>query len=415
MKSIQQSTFSKDFVLVVLGQIISILGAALLRFALSLYVLDLTGRADLFAGLLAVSSIPLLLSPIGGALADRFNRRNLMVLFDIISGLVISCLFLFLSIQEPSIIVIGVAMTLLALISALYTPAVLASIPLLVIDSKLEQANGIVQGIQALSQVAAPVLGGVLYSMLPLKTLVIVSAILFFCSAILEMFITIPFEKQAQQQPIIKDLQVGFQYVGQHTFILKSIVLAASLNFLLTPFFIIGVPIILRMAMQTSDVLYGIAMGVIDLATIIGALSIGLFAKRLRMNLLYKWLLVIALFALPIAFTVTPFVLQQSFTLSFLIFTGCSIAIAMLITVLSIFVITAVQKQTPNEHLGKVMAIITASAQCIAPFGQILYGIIFEATQNTMYWSVLLMSLAVLLLAFLAKKMWQHAESEEAL
>ncbi|WP_107841062.1 MFS transporter [Metasolibacillus meyeri] len=409
------SNFSKDFLLVVLGQIISILGAAFLRFALSLYVLDLTGRADLFAGLLALSSIPILLSPFGGALADRFNRRNLMVLFDMISSAIICGLFLSLFMQEPSIIVIGIVMTLLGLISALYTPAVIASIPLLVADNKLEQANGIVQGIQALSQVAAPVLGGVFYALLPFKTLVLISAILFFCSAILEMFITIPFVKQTQQPSILKDLKIGFLYVGKHSFIVKCIVLAASLNFLLIPFFIVGVPIILRIAMQASDMFYGIAMGMIDFATIIGALSIGLFVKHLRMKFLYKWLAIIALLALPIAFSVTPFLLQHSFALSFLIFASCSMTIAILITVLSIFVITAVQKQTPNAHLGKVMAIITASAQCTAPFGQILYGIVFEATQPAMYWSLLLMSCAVLLLALLAKKMWQQTESEATL
>ena len=70
----------------VVGQIISILGSALLRFALSLFVLDITGRADLFAVLFAISSLPVLLTPFGGAIADRFNRRNLMVLFDFISS-----------------------------------------------------------------------------------------------------------------------------------------------------------------------------------------------------------------------------------------------------------------------------------------------------------------------------------------
>ena len=79
----------KDFNLMVLGQIISILGAALLRFALSLYVLDLTGRADLFATLYAVSNIPLLLTPLGGAIADRYNRRNLMVIYDFTSSFII--------------------------------------------------------------------------------------------------------------------------------------------------------------------------------------------------------------------------------------------------------------------------------------------------------------------------------------
>ena len=75
--SIQSSL--KDFHLMVSGQIITILGSTLLRFALSLYVLDITGRADIFAGLYAVTSIPFLLAPLG-AIADRFNRRNVMVI-----------------------------------------------------------------------------------------------------------------------------------------------------------------------------------------------------------------------------------------------------------------------------------------------------------------------------------------------
>lgn len=49
---VKEKGFSKDFIIMVVGQIISILGSALLRFALSLFVLDITGRADLFAVLL---------------------------------------------------------------------------------------------------------------------------------------------------------------------------------------------------------------------------------------------------------------------------------------------------------------------------------------------------------------------------
>ncbi|MBL1704266.1 MFS transporter, partial [Klebsiella pneumoniae] len=78
MISISIKPSMKDFYLMVSGQIITILGSTLLRFALSLYVLDLTGRADIFAGLDAITSIPFLLAPLGGAIAYRFNRRNLM-------------------------------------------------------------------------------------------------------------------------------------------------------------------------------------------------------------------------------------------------------------------------------------------------------------------------------------------------
>ncbi len=121
--------FSKDFKILVFGQIISILGSALLRFALSLFVLDVTGRADLFAVLFAISSIPILLTPFGGALADRFNRRHLMVLFDAISCVVVLIFYITLWTEYHSVLGIGVVMVLLSIISAMYSPAVIASIP----------------------------------------------------------------------------------------------------------------------------------------------------------------------------------------------------------------------------------------------------------------------------------------------
>ncbi|MEC3052430.1 MFS transporter, partial [Bacillus tropicus] len=185
------------------GQIITILGSTLLRFALSLYVLDITGRADIFAGLYAVTSIPFLLAPLGGAIADRFNRRNVMVIFDFINAAIVLSFIVLLFIGSVSILLIGTIMFLLAIISAMYSPVVMASIPQLVPEKKLEQANGIVNGVQALSNIVAPVLGGILYGIIGLKTLVIISCLAFFLSAILEMFITIPFIKRVQESHII--------------------------------------------------------------------------------------------------------------------------------------------------------------------------------------------------------------------
>lgn len=60
--------FSRDFTLMILGQIISLFGNAILRFALSLYVLDTTGSAAAFGGILAVSMVPTILcSPLGAS------------------------------------------------------------------------------------------------------------------------------------------------------------------------------------------------------------------------------------------------------------------------------------------------------------------------------------------------------------
>lgn len=409
--------FPKDFNLMVLGQIVSILGSALLRFALSLYVLDLTGRADIFATMYAISNIPLLLSPLGGAIADRFNRRNLMVLYDLISSIIILCFILLLTAGNTSVILIGVVMVLLATISSMYSPTVMASIPLLVAENKLEHANGIVNGVQALSGIAAPVLGGVLYGIMGLKVLIVLSCIAFFLSAILEIFIKIPYVKREQDKhivpTIVTDMKVGFIYVVKKPFILKCMILAALLNFILTPFFVVGGPIILRVTMQSSDTMYGIGMGLIEFATILGALSIGFFAKKMQMKRLYYWLLMIALLIVPMALAITPYMLGFGYYPSFILFILCAILIAMTMTIISIFVITVVQKKTPNENLGKVMAIIMAVSQCTAPVGQIIYGLIFEAFGLKVYIPTLLVCIAMILIAGVTKRILR-SEGETA-
>lgn len=103
------------------------------------------------------------------------------------------------------------------------------------------------------------------------------------------MFITIPFIKRVQESHIIptivRDMKGGFIYVLKQSFILKSMLLAALLNLILTPLFVVGAPIIIRVTMESSHTLYGIGMGLIDFATIIGALSIGFCEKATDANI----------------------------------------------------------------------------------------------------------------------------------
>ena len=403
----------KNFRLMVLGQIISILGSALLRFALSLYVLDTTGSESLFATMFAISNIPLLLAPLGGAIADRFNRRNLMVIFDFTSS-VIGLSFIFLiDTGKISVFLTGATMVLLSIVSA---PAVTASIPLLVESRKLEGANGIVQAVQALSAVAAPVLGGILYGTMGLGIVVAVSSLSFFLSAVMEIFIRIPYEKRQWSgriaATIAGDMKEGFSYVVKQGFIRRIGLIACLINLLLTPYFVVGAPIVLRVTMHSSDTLYGIGMGLINFATILGALSIGFFAKKMRLKTLHRWLLGCALLMLLMAVSLLPFMLGTGYATSFVLFMMGAVPIAAIMTIISIYIITKVQKITPNENLGKVMAILTAAAQCAAPLGQVLYGVIFEKWSARVFIPTFFVCIATLLLGVLTWGLLGHEREE---
>ncbi|MDR1961705.1 MAG: MFS transporter [Gracilibacteraceae bacterium] len=409
MKKAEKSSWPQpqSFRLMVTGQAITVFGTSLLRFALSLYVLDITGRADLFAALLAVSSVPILLAPLGGAISDRYSRKILMVLYDTGCCIVTFAFLFILASGGASVFVVGVVMIILGIVGAMETPNVSACIPQLVTKEQLQSANGMVQAVQSLSGIAAPIIGGILYGAWDLRILVTISGMAFALAAIMEACIKIPFMKRVRTGGMVRtiaaDLKDGFAYVWKDSFNRKLTVMAALLNLALVPCFIVAAPLVLRVTLNSGDTLYGIGMGAVEAAMILGALLVGVFSKKMRVNTIWRWVLGIALLFVPLSLSLIPFVIDMGFWPPFFVFTLCIMLMAAATTILSIFVIVKIQVKTPNEHLGKVMAIIQAVAQCAAPIGQLIYGIMFERFASAVYIPLLLAGIFTAGIAFMSK------------
>lgn len=408
--SIYQTSF--NFIKLVTGQAVSVFGASLLRFALSLYVLDITGRADIYATLFAISNLPVLLSPIAGALADRFNRKTIMVGLDVANGffsLLLLASFLF---NQSTLIIITIAMILFGFVGAMDTPVVTAIIPSIASTEKLESANGILQGVQSLSGIVAPILGGLLYNMIGIHNILIITTITFFLTALLETRILVPKNNSGYSGNIFRvlasDLKDGFRYTSSHSFIRKTMLISMGLNFALTPLFIVGVPYILRVTMNLDTGLYGVGIGIIEFATILGALLVGVVSKKLKVSNFYLWILFITILLIPIALSTTPIMLQVGTLPAFMLFVVCAVPLSACLSIVSIFAISKVQKITPINHLGKVMSMIMAAAQCVAPIGQILYGIEFEVFQDTVYIPIIITFLATLFLSIVSKILYRN-------
>lgn len=101
-----QKLFTKNFMLLILGQLTSLFGNFILKLALSMYVLEITGSAAIFAGILSIATIPtIILSPLGGILADRANRRNIMVALDTLTGISVLSTTLLLSAKNDMVMI----------------------------------------------------------------------------------------------------------------------------------------------------------------------------------------------------------------------------------------------------------------------------------------------------------------------
>lgn len=184
---------NKNFIIIVIGQIISLFGNAIQRFSMSLYLLEFTGSTATFANILAISTIPyILFAPIAGMLSDRVNKKKIMIYLDFFCSFLIGGYAIILLNGRDHEVIVAIVMFMLSICFTLYGPAVTSSIPQIVEEDKLTSANGVINQVGSIVNFAGPILAGVLYGIVGIKAIVIINSISFFASAIMELFLDIP-------------------------------------------------------------------------------------------------------------------------------------------------------------------------------------------------------------------------------
>ena len=382
-----QKLFNRDFTLVAIGQLISLFGNAILRFALALYVLDATGSAAVFGTVTAIAVIPtILLSPFGGILSDRVNRRNIMVSLDFATAALALGLGLLLS-EENAVALITVTLLLLSVIQACYTPSVNSSVPLLQAEGNLVKANAVVSQVAMLANLIGPVLGGVLYGLFGAMPIILVSGVCFFLSAVLELFIHIPFQpldaKTSILQIVKDDLRESIRFITREQLdILRITLMIAVYSLFVVSTITVGLPYMVRTVLGLSSQLYGAAEGLMAAAGIAGGIASGFLAGRLKTSRLY-WLLVLSGAALvPVG---AAFLLDCGPMTCYIVITICIMAMQLLIALFSIFMLSLAQGRTPSHLLGKMTAYIMTLTMCAQPVGQALYGVLFDRFAGSLY------------------------------
>lgn len=381
----KQKLFHRDFTLMVLGQIASLFGNSILRFCLSLYVLDLTGSAAAFGGILAVSMIPtVLLSPIGGILSDRMNRRNIMTALDFTTSAFILLFMLFLG-NTQNLFFIGLFMVLLSIIQSFYQPSVQSSIPLLACPDNLMKANGVVVQVNALSNLVGPILGGLFYGLFGLSPILTASCLCFFASAVMELFLHIPFVRQPRAGGFLAsaagDVKGAFHFLSKdNPGLLKLLFLLAALNLFLSSMITVGLPYLIKVFLGLSDLHYGFAEGALAAGAVIGGCLAGTISKKTDFFHGYRFLFLGALILLPIGAAVLTNTLPAVSYTAILI---CILLCMCCASLFNIFAQTFAQRQTPPTMLGKVTSFVTIICTCAFPIGQSMYGVLFDWFKNS--------------------------------
>ena len=389
MNTTQGPLFRRDFTLVVVGQIISLFGSAILRFALPLYLLRQTGSPALFGAVGAAAFVPAVLcAPLGGVVADRVNKRNIMVLLDFsTAGLILA--FTLLLGRAPLVPLMAACLMLLYGIAGAYQPAVQASIPLLARPEQLTSANAVINMVSTLSGLLGPVVGGVLFGAFGIRPILFVGILCFFLSAVMELFIRIPHAPRAAEGGVLstvrRDLGESWRFVHREKPVFLSVMLVLALfNLVLSSALVVGIPVAVVQTLGMSDSRLGLTQGAMGLGGLFGGLRTACLGARLPLRRGGAVLLAAGLTAAGMGAVLLPGIPTG---LGWWGVTAMSFAVMVLSTMLVVVLSAAVQGQTPPELLGKVMAFIMAVSNCAAPVGQAVYGALFERCPA---WAVLL-------------------------
>lgn len=411
----KEKLFTRNFTLLILGQVSSLTGNYTLKFALSMYVLEQTGSASIFAGMLSAALLPtVLLSPFGGILADRANRKHIMVALDALSGLSVLAAGLLLPLGRE-LWVIGALLVLLSVLAAFESPTVQACVPQMVSPQNLVQGNAVVSQVSAVTSLVTPFLGSLFYTAFGIGPVFAAAVACFWLTALLECMIRLEYQKPPRTAGIgaivREDLAVSAHFLRrEQPDILKLLLLAALAGMFVSGTAVVGFPYLVRTVLGLSATYYGAAESAMGAAAILGSLCAGLLGKKLRVRDLSAIFLSFGLSLFPIGFSfLLPVGRMARYGVLLFFFCVCQLGVC----IFSTYAITLIQQRTPKQLMGKVMSCVFTLSMCAQPVGQLVYGALFDCFSDSVYWVLIPTGMLICLIAVASRVFFKRMEAAE--
>ena len=394
----------RNFRLVFFGALVSDLGAVLYSFAVSFYILEISGNNAFLQGLyLALCSGMLLLSTlIGGVLGDRYNKARIMFICDYLKGglILLTTLGIF-CFQDHSVqlAILFAAGILGNVVSGIFSPSAAALLPHIVDEHQLQQANAYYTAKSSLQSIIGIVLAGILYAALPIHLLFFIVGICYLMSGVSEMFIrythTPPTEKLTVRL-VFSDMGDGLRYLRTQKALIALMAAILFVNFFLSPisgnfipYFIktdvAGAPSYLFDKLLTPELWSSVISMLSGISVFVGSLMLSARGQTekcgkktaVRLSLIAATLVILTLcywMLVAQGRSLNAFLLLLSL--------GCLIA-GFLTAGINIPVSTAIMRSVDRDKLSKVMSILNILSMGLIPIASVIAGAVLQYAGST--------------------------------
>lgn len=369
------------------GKTVSIFGSSIYSFALGLYVLQITGSALNFAITLILGTIPMIvMNPFAGVIADKVDKKKLVVCMDLLNGGLLITVYIFSSNYGLNLFTIYATTFLITVFTTFFGIGLESAKPNIVSNERLMSINSISKIIDSVSLILGPILGGIVFTILDIKTFIIINGISFILSGIFIMFIhfklfehNINEECSIKEINFIKDIREGYSYLMERESLKNTFSILISLNFFLGFAVTVPLPYILNTVLNLSSKQFGMIQGTFPIGMVAGAIIV----KKITDRFSYSYLLKKISFMLAIFMIVSgiPVLFKSIEADNFVYVTMYCIImffLGLMIALIDIPLIYFMQKEVPDEYRGRVLSIGLSIGKMMQPIALALSGLLLN-------------------------------------
>ena len=389
----------KNFTLAFLGALVSNLGNTLYTFAVSFYILALTGNNAFIQGLyLATGGIVyVLVTLFGGVISDRFHKGKIMFICDYAKGGVLIgftlLLMLVISDVNAKVAVLFVIAVISNIIAAIFSPAAASLLPHIVPEKSYQQGQSYYSLMQSSLGILGIILAAVLYSALDIHVLFLIVGGCYVLSGVSEMFIKYDYHKAEGKltiKQVFSDIGEGMKYIGSMKPLLFLMIGILLLNFFVSPLSANFLPYFVATDVASHDYLFNNFLtpemwsSVIQVAYAIGMIVMALImSSRPQKDRIFKGLSIsLIIFAALYVVLTTIYILfvnnLADINVILITFVPIGITMGMTLITINIPITTKMLTIVDKDKLGKVNSVVDVGSQGLIPLSNFLAGLVIS-------------------------------------